>query len=142
MADHETIVGFQLAMALETEDMQLDEAMLSKGVEAVLTDPQKGTYFVTEDEGEVIACLSITYEWSDWRNGMVWWIQSVYVSPSHRGKSVYGKMYQHLQEQVKADPALRGIRLYVDKRNRRAARVYEKYGMDGEHYQLYEWLKR
>ena len=83
----------------------------------------------------------ITYEWSDWRNGNVYWIQSVYVLPEYRGKGVFKEMYLHIKLSVKETPGLSGIRLYVDKHNHRAQKVYNKIGMDGSHYQLFEWMK-
>ena len=83
----------------------------------------------------------ITYEWSDWRNGNVWWIQSVYVVPEFRGQRVYAGLYEHVQALVEADDALRGIRLYVDRRNVAAQQVYTRLGMNGEHYQVFEWMK-
>lgn len=140
-SDIETIVEFQLAMAWETEALQLDRTTLTKGVKAVFEDHTKGHYWVFEDNGTVGASLMITYEWSDWRNGNVWWIQSVYVSPALRGKGVYKRMYKHLQELIISDNNVRGLRLYVDKSNLDAQRVYASLGMNGEHYQVFEWMK-
>lgn len=134
------IIGFQKAMALETEALHLEENILQKGVEAVFADANKGRYFVAALDGKVIASLMTTYEWSDWRNGWIWWIQSVYVIPSARGKGIYKRMYNFLQEKLKESPDVRGIRLYVDKSNRSANAVYEKLGMNGEHYSLFEWM--
>lgn len=139
-ADLDTLVQFQCNMALETEALRLDADVLRAGINALLLDTTKGRYYVATEAGAVIACLSITYEWSDWRNGTVWWIQSVYVSKEHRGREVYGTMYRYLQEEVSKRADIKGIRLYVDKRNPKAAAVYERYGMNGEHYQLYEWM--
>jgi len=140
-ADAWTIAGFQLAMASETEQLMLDPEVVEKGVAAVFEDPGKGRYYVTELNGEVIGSLMTTYEWSDWRNGTVLWIQSVYVLPQYRRKGVYRKMYSFLQEMVQADPHLRGIRLYVDKSNTRAQSTYWELGMNAEHYQTFEWMK-
>jgi GNAT superfamily N-acetyltransferase len=139
--DAPAIVEFQLAMAQETEDVALDPPTVTRGVDAVFADPSLGIYFVASDGATVIASLLITYEWSDWRNGMVWWIQSVYVRPSHRGAGVYRGLYEHVKTIVDSDPNLRGIRLYVDKRNTRAQQVYTNLGMDGEHYRVFEWMK-
>jgi GNAT superfamily N-acetyltransferase len=139
--DRDDIVEFQLAMAGETEDVALDRATCSRGVEAVFTDPEKGRYFVAESSGRVVASLMITYEWSDWRNGNVWWIQSVYVRPEMRQQRVYAGLYEHVREIVENDPGIRGIRLYVDRRNTRAQQVYARLGMNGEHYQVFEWMK-
>jgi GNAT superfamily N-acetyltransferase len=140
-ADAPAIVEFQLAMARETEDLELDLAICTRGVDAVFADVAKGQYFVAEIDGRVVASLLITYEWSDWRNGVVWWIQSVYVRPEARGQRVYAGLYEHVKQFVQADANIRGIRLYVDKRNARAQAVYAKLGMDGEHYQVFEWMK-
>jgi ribosomal protein S18 acetylase RimI-like enzyme len=85
--------------------------------------------------------LLITYEWSDWRDGVVWWIQSVYVRPDARQKGVYAGLYQHIKELVGNDPEVSGIRLYVDRRNTGAQQVYARLGMNGEHYQVFEWMK-
>jgi GNAT superfamily N-acetyltransferase len=139
--DAQVIVAFQLAMARETEEIDLDLATCTRGVAAVFDDAHKGRYFVAEDGGEVIASLMITLEWSDWRNGMVWWIQSVYVRPSHRGRRVYAGLYQHIRTLVGSTPDVRGIRLYVDRRNTAAQEVYRRCGMNGDHYQVFEWMK-
>lgn len=141
VADAETITRFQIAMARETEDLELDPETCRKGVEAVFADPSLGRYFVADDDGRVAGCLMITYEWSDWRNGVVWWIQSVYVDPEYRRRGVYAGLYSHVKELVEHDPAVRGIRLYVERGNTLAQRVYSRLGMDGEHYQMYEWMK-
>jgi ribosomal protein S18 acetylase RimI-like enzyme len=140
-ADLDSIVQFQLAMARETEELELDLATLTRGVSAVFADPSLGRYFVAESGDTVIASLMLTYEWSDWRNGTVWWIQSVYVLPDFRGRRVYAGLYEHVQRIAAADPAIRGIRLYVDRRNVRAQEVYTRLGMNGEHYQVFEWMR-
>jgi len=139
--DAATIVDFQVAMALETEEVTLDREVTTRGVAAVFADPTLGRYFVAEEDGRVVASLMITYEWSDWRNGVVWWIQSVYVLPELRGRRVYAGLYSHVKEMVDANPAIRGIRLYVDDRNQSAQQVYAKLGMNGEHYKVFEWMK-
>lgn len=140
-SDAATIVEFQLKMALETEDLTLDPKIVKQGVEAIFADAGKGTYYVAKEQGYVIACLLTTPEWSEWRNGTVLWIQSVYVRPSHRGRGVFGRLYAHVKSLVHENPGLRGIRLYVDNRNRDAQKVYEALGMNNEHYQLFEWMK-
>ena len=139
--DIETIAGFQSAMALETENMTLAPETVQRGVKSVFEDPSKGFYLVSEEEHEVIACLMITLEWSDWRAQTIWWIQSLYVKPEWRQKGVYKNMYRHLNEIVHTDNSIGGIRLYVDKSNIRAQKVYEALGMDGEHYRFYEEMK-
>lgn len=139
--DASAIVSFQLAMAAETEQLMLDPEVVDKGVSAVFEDPKKGRYYVTELNGEVIASLMTTFEWSDWRNGTVMWIQSVYVLPQYRRRGVYRKMYSFLQNLVYDSNDLKGIRLYVDKSNTRAQATYWELGMNAEHYQTFEWMK-
>lgn len=134
------IVGFQLAMAWETEEFALDKETVIAGVTAVFDDPGKGRYWVTEDKGKVIGSLLTLPEWSDWRNGQVWWIHSVYITPSHRKQGVFRAMYNQLKEETYSDPTARGLRLYVDKRNHKAQAVYQSLGMNDEHYSLFEWM--
>ena len=139
--DFETIAEFQMAMALETENLQLDKPTVVAGVKKVFTKPELGKYFVAEHKGTVVASLLITYEWSDWRNGIVYWIQSVYVIPDYRNQGIFKTMYLYIKEMVLANDRVIGIRLYVDKTNTRARKIYEKLQMNGDHYALYEWLK-
>jgi len=135
------LADFQCALALESENVTLDRPVLEAGMAALLNDPHKGVYYVAEDAGQIVGCHMITYEWSDWRNGMVLWLQSVYVRESHRGRGVFRKMYDNLVTMVQQDKGLRGLRLYVDKTNASAQKVYEAMGMDGSHYTVYEWMK-
>jgi RimJ/RimL family protein N-acetyltransferase len=137
LEDAGTIVDFQVRMARETEALELDLPTVTRGVQAVFEDPSKGRYWVAESGGQVVGSLLTIYEWSDWRNGTVLWIQSVYVPLELRG----GGIYEHLRERVLASPDLMGIRLYVDRRNAAAQRVYERLGMSREHYETFEWLK-
>ena len=142
--DAATIASFQILMARETEGLELDPATVDRGVRAVFDDPAKGSYWVAEPAGpagRVIASLLTTPEWSDWRAATVLWIQSVYVLPEQRGRGVYRALYEHLRREVESSPALAGIRLYVDRRNTAAQRVYERLGMTREHYEMFEWLK-
>lgn len=139
--DAPAIVEFQLAMAWETESLRLDEPTVVKGVAAVFADSSKGTYYVAETDGKVVGSLLTTFEWSDWRNGTVLWIQSVYVRPEYRKRSIFSKLYKHIQKMVVESSNLRGIRLYADKTNTPAHGVYEHLGMTAEHYQMYEWMK-
>lgn len=141
MSDHKSIVQFQILMAQETEGMRLDLKIVTQGVEAVLSGQVDGKYWVADDEGRVMASLLVLQEWSDWRNGVVWWIHSVYVAPEYRGKKVFKAMYQNLQSLALADPKIRGLRLYVEKHNDRARRVYESLGMSADRYELFEWMK-
>jgi GNAT superfamily N-acetyltransferase len=139
--DIPSLIDFQLKMAMETENIQLEISSLSHGMHKLLKDPAKGKYYVAEVGQEVIGCLMITYEWSDWRCGTVLWIQSVYVAEPWRGKGVYKKMYKHIRSFVASDPDLKGIRLYVDNSNTRAKKVYTGLGMNGDHYSVFEWMK-
>jgi len=138
----ETIVDFQHKMAWETEKLELNKEIVFKGVEAVFEDKSKGTYYVAVNEDEkVLGCLLTTPEWSEWRNGTVLWIQSVFVEKEHRGKGIYRQMYEYLKEHVEADEDLMGLRLYVEKENKAAQKVYTKLGMSCDHYDFYEWMK-
>ncbi len=136
------IAEFQCKMAFETESMKLDPPTVDMGVSAVFDDPSKGKYWLAEAEGKVVGCLLTISEWSDWRNGTVLWIHSVYVHPEYRKNGVYRTLYSHLKKMVEDSTDLRGLRLYVDKTNTKAQQVYEVLGMSGEHYHLYEWLKQ
>src|SRR5436190_6380178 len=132
-SDRDDIVEFQLAMARETEDLELDRDILTQGVERVFHDPSHGRYFIAESGGVVAASLLITYEWSDWRNGLVWWIQSVYVLPEFRRKGIYRGLYSHIRSLAEANCDVKGIRLYVDRNNLPAQQVYTSLGMNGDH---------
>ncbi len=140
-SDAGDIVEFQIAMAKETEEFDLDRAVCMRGVQAVFGDESLGRYFVAESDSRLVASLMITPEWSDWRNGVVWWIQSVYVIPEFRRRRVYAGLYEHVKQLAGRDGSVKGIRLYVDKRNTRAQEVYRRMGMNGEHYQVFEWMK-
>jgi GNAT superfamily N-acetyltransferase len=140
-ADKAAIAEFQVAMALETENLTLDKEVVILGVEAVFEDSSKGAYFVAESEGQVIGSLLTTYEWSDWRNGQVLWIQSVFVTKEFRGRGVFKMLYEFIKSKVQEEKnGYRGIRLYVDKTNKSAQRVYEKLGMENHHYETFEWM--
>ncbi len=135
------IVDFQLAMAKETEGIDLDRHVVEKGVKAVFDDPSKGKYYIATINDKVAASLLTTFEWSDRRNGEVYWIQSVYVLPEFRKQGVYKMMYKYIQDQIAELPNIMGIRLYVDSDNKPAQTVYAKLNMDGNHYRLFEWMK-
>jgi GNAT superfamily N-acetyltransferase len=137
-----SIVDFQLAMAWETEKIELEYNIVKEGVLAVLNDSTKGNYYVAESGGEITGSLLTTFEWSDWRNGTVLWIQSVYVIPGFRRKGVYSKMYGYVKNLVLENSNLKGIRLYADKSNNGAFEAYRKLGMTPDHYITFEWLKQ
>lgn len=134
----EAIAAFNVAMANETEERELDAARVRRGVAAVMANRQLGFYLVAEREGEVCGCLMITNEWSDWRNGQFWWIQSVYVTPRHRGFGVYRKLYQEVMRRALDDGSVCGVRLYVERNNTVAQQVYRKLGMNESGYLVYE----
>ncbi len=135
------ITDFQVAMAMETEKMRLDAAICGAGVRAVFENPAYGRYLVCEVDGVVAGSLLLQNEWSDWRNGMVWWIHSLYIREEMRGLKLFSGMFAHVRALVEADPKIRGLRLYVDKTNTNAQAVYQKLGMNGDHYATYELMK-
>lgn len=136
--DCETIARFNAAMALESEGVSLDRATLRAGVDAALTDEAKAFYLLAEAGAEPVGQLMVTTEWSDWRNGWIWWIQSVYVKPEARRQGVYRRLYQRLTDLANARDDIRGMRLYVMRENWTAKRTYEALGMSHSHYDLYE----
>jgi GNAT superfamily N-acetyltransferase len=140
--DVPVLANFQQLLAAETENVQLNTDVVSAGMRALFEDPSKGVYYVAESEDNIIGCYLITYEWSDWRNGMVWWLQSVYVTARHRKQGVFKSMYDHIIETISEDPNILGLRLYVDKTNTRAQQVYASMGMNGDHYTVFEWMEK
>lgn len=134
------IASFQVTMAHESEGMVLDANTVEQGVAAVFQDPGKGFYLAAELDGELIGCLMVTLEWSDWRAKTVYWIQSLYVIPGHRRKGVFKAMYAYLKNDIQKSRDVAGIRLYVDLGNTSAIEAYEAIGMNGNHYRLYEDL--
>ena len=137
-ADIEVLVGFNAAMARETEEKTLDSAVLRAGVAAVLAEPRRGFYLVAECAGEIAGCLMITYEWSDWRNGDWWWLQSVYVRPGHRRHGVFRALYAEIERRAAATADVIGVRLYVEQDNRRAQQTYVALGMQPTYYRIYQ----
>ena len=133
------LVEFNQAMALETEGKRLESKVLQSGVEAVFADEKKGFYVVAEDDtGKIIGALMITFEWSDWRDRWFWWIQSVYILPEMRGKKIYSRLYDFVKEKARKNGNVCGFRLYVEKENSNAQKVYEICGMQTSHYEMYE----
>jgi len=137
-SDVDSLVEFNQAMALETEGKRLDPTVLRPGVEAVFQDETKGFYVVAEENELIVGGLMVTFEWSDWRNSWFWWIQSVYILPEARGKGIYRKLYEFVKERAEQEGNVCGFRLYVEKENERAQRVYEKLGMNETYYLMYE----
>lgn len=141
-ADATAIAAFNTQLAWETEQLKLDAKTILAGVRAVLKDPTKGTYFVAEHDGVVIGQLLITYEWSDWRNGNFWWIQSVYVAAAHRQSGVFRTLFAHVQTLAQSSRDACGLRLYVEKHNRCAQSAYSKLGMTKTPYEVFEIERR
>jgi ribosomal protein S18 acetylase RimI-like enzyme len=137
LSDARHFVHFNLAMAWETEQLRLDPAKLLEGVQGLFENPQFGFYVIAELEGEIAGGLMITYEWSDWRNKVFWWIQSVYVLPEFRGKGIYRSLYQGVKEMARESDCC-GFRLYVESSNEAAQAVYNKLGMEQSHYLMFE----
>jgi ribosomal protein S18 acetylase RimI-like enzyme len=135
--DVQRIVLFNQAMARETEGRELDRKTLTKGVESLLKDPAKGRYFVAVLGDEVVGQVMITTEWSDWRNGQVWWLQSVYVSKRHRREGVYRRLHEQVRETALSEKAI-GIRLYVERDNLPAQETYRNLGMAASQYLMFE----
>ena len=135
------IVDFQMQMAEESEGMTLDRDTLTSGVTAVFNGSARAGYWMVEEDGDVKGMAMTVPEWSDWRNGVVVWIHSVYVVPDARRSGAFRAIYEHLRRTVETTDELKGLRLYVDKTNDRAQKVYEAVGMTRDHYHLYEWLK-
>ena len=137
-ADLETVVAFNLAMALETEGKSLDLDRLRQGVQQVLNSAQRGFYLLAEINRRVVGQLLITDEWSDWRNGYFWWIQSVYVATDCRRQGVYRALEDLIREEARRQGNVRGLRLYLDRDNHIAQRVYNSLGMSLSRYEMYE----
>ena len=132
------MAAWAAAMAMETEHKQLDAPVVLRGIQRGFDDANKGRYFIAEGEGRPAGMLMLTWEWSDWRDGWWWWIQSVYVDRSFRRRGVYRALYAHVLELAQADPDVRGIRLYVERENTRARHTYEDLGMLDAGYAMYE----
>lgn len=136
-ADVVNLVAWNAAMAWETEHKRLDPEILRRGVTGVLEQPRRGFYLVAESAGVAVGSLLVTFEWSDWRCGDFWWIQSVYVDPSARRSGVFRALYAAVEQRAAAAGAV-GLRLYVETENRHAQATYEGLGMHRCHYLMYE----
>jgi GNAT superfamily N-acetyltransferase len=136
--DAPVLVEFNHRLAAETEGIALHLPTLEDGVRAVFADPAKGQYFVAETDARVlVGQLMITHEWSDWRNGDIWWIQSVYVHPDHRRRGVFRALYRHVEAAARAAGVVL-IRLYVHDDNRTGQGTYASLGMTLTHYKVME----
>ncbi len=138
MADLDTIIDFNQKMAMETEGKSLAPGTIRHGVLAVLSDPAKGAYHLAKGDIGTVGQMMITLEWSDWRNGNFWWIQSVYVRPEIRGHKVFSMLYRHVEQLGRQDSSCCGLRLYVERENIHARSVYSKLGMMLTRYDLME----
>jgi ribosomal protein S18 acetylase RimI-like enzyme len=132
------IARFNVAMALETEAKALDPARLRAGVDAVFADSRHGFYLVAEVDGANVGCLMITYEWSDWRDGQWWWLQSVYVPEQFRRRGVFRALHAEAERRARATAGVIGLRLYVERENANAQNTYARLGMHDSGYRLYE----
>ena len=138
--DVPTIADYNLALCRETEHRELDPAIVLDGVARLVAEPRRGRYFVAVLSGEIVGQSAHSYEWSDWRNGELWWIQSVYVHPDHRGAGVFRALFEHIQQLGESDPDCRGIRLYMERDNDVACRTYLNLGLRQAGYEVFEKL--
>ncbi len=136
--DLTALVAFNQAMALETEDLQLDHDTLTRGVATLLQGPEKGFYLVAEVDGEIAGSLMVTFEWSDWRANDYFWIQSVYIRPQNRRQGIYTKLYQAVKDAANEQGGAASFRLYVEKENTKAQQTYQALGMHECYYLMYE----
>ena len=135
--DLPALIHGNAALALETEGKTLHEPTLRLGLGAALADPHKGFYTVAEADGKVVGHVLVTFEFSDWRNGFYWWVQSVYVWPEYRRAGVFRRIFEHVRERAQADPGVIGLRLYVERDNFRAQQTYASLGLEEEPYFLF-----
>ncbi len=140
MKDADVLAQANIAMAWETEHKHLDPATVARGVRAVLSNPQHGFYVIAMKDEQVAGSLMVTFEWSDWRSGLFWWIQSVYVQPPWRRRGVFGRLHRFVETQAAQRPDVCGIRLYVEQSNHTAKQTYAKAGMQETGYRIYEKL--
>lgn len=138
LADLDAIVAANVAMAFESEGKRLEDTTIRNGVRRLLEDPARGVYYIAMRDERYAGQLMITTEWSDWRDGWFWWIQSVYVAPEARGAGVYRALHEHVERVARKAGDVVGLRLYVEHDNVNAMRVYERMGMSRSHYQMYE----
>ena len=137
-SDLNALIQFNLAMAKETEDLALDESVLTQGVNTLLSNPERGFYLVAEVDGEIAGSLMVTFEWSDWRAKDYYWIQSVYIRPQNRRQGIYAKLYQEVKQIAEQNGGAASFRLYVEQDNAKAQSTYSALGMEKSYYQMYE----
>ena len=142
LSDSKALAEFNTNMAKETEGIELIPGVIGSGVEAMINNPQMGFYLVVEDAGEIQASLMVTTEWSDWRNGLFWWIQSVYVNQQYRRQGLYRQLYERIKSLAEAEKHVCGFRLYVEHDNYIAQQTYQSLGMKQTSYKIYEELKQ
>lgn len=140
--DLDFIVRANAELARESEDVGLDLGLLRPGVAAVLADRSLGRYFVAERDGRAVGQMMLTYEWSDWRNGMFWWIQSVFVEPGCRGQGIFSQLFRHVTQLARESAGVCGLRLYVDRANGTARRIYGHLGLHDSNYEVMESVFR
>lgn len=139
--DWPTIVDFNCRLAWESEHTKLDRNRIELGVRNLLSDERRGKYFVACCDGKIVGQTMITFEWSDWRNGNIWWLQSVYVDAAYRSRGVFRSLFDHVWRQVESNPDIAGLRLYVESCNVAAHEVYERMGMHKAGYFVMERFK-
>ncbi len=137
-SDLNDLIQFNQAMAMETEELALDGNLLKKGVNTLLTQPEKGFYLVAEVDNEIVGSLMVTFEWSDWRAKDYYWIQSVYIRPENRRQGIYGKLYQAVKDIAEEKGGAASFRLYVEQENSKAQQTYQALGMEQSYYLMYE----
>ena len=140
VADVATIADFNIALCRETEGRDLDPTTVREGVGRFVSEPARGRYFLALIGGEVAGQTAHTFEWSDWRNGEIWWIQSVYVHPLHRGRGVFRALFTHIKELGENDTECCGIRLYMERENDSARKTYRCLGLSETCYEVLEHL--
>ena len=136
-SDLDVIAENVMAMALESGGIELSAAKVAQAVRTLFRKPELGFYVVAESRGEIVGSMLVTFEWSDWYNGVYWWLQSVYVRSDHRRKGIYRHLYGHVRERALSDPQVVGLNLYVSKENNVARRTYEALGMRASHSLMY-----
>ncbi|AMV33376.1 putative acetyltransferase [Pirellula sp. SH-Sr6A] len=139
-SDVETIAHYNIALCRETEGRELDPSTVTNGVRRFVTQPHRGRYFVAEIDGRVVGQAAHTFEWSDWRDGEIWWIQSVYVHPEFRGRGVFRALFEHIKKLGEADVDCCGIRLYMEQENKTARESYRHLGFSETGYVVFEHL--